>query len=161
MRKSILILCLLINITNQSSNINATSIFIENINTISHTDINIPYIEAKGYFIKNTVKENQYINPIIKSQKKFQELFGAATVMGSNGKPTDIDFNKQYVVAVIGKTTNKACVINPISLIKKNKTIILNYNITESKETLSYYSRPLLLLIIDNSHQEKIKLVKQ
>ena len=41
-----------------------------------------------------------------------------ATVMGANGKPTPIDFNKQFVIAVINNETDISTSFTPIKLEK-------------------------------------------
>ena len=52
----------------------------------------VSYILAANYFVKNTV--NQLDNPKIETAEKFNEIFGMATTMGKEGKPTEIDFSK-------------------------------------------------------------------
>ncbi len=61
----------------------------------------VPYQEAKNYFVKNTYGEEENANLKIETQELFDKIFGPAPVMGEGGKPTAIDFAKQYVVAYI------------------------------------------------------------
>ena len=60
----------------------------------------IPFIVTKNYFTKNTVKRGGLENPKIETKENFDGIFGAATTM--NGKPSEINFSKQYVIAVVG-----------------------------------------------------------
>jgi hypothetical protein len=64
----------------------------------------IAYQNIKNYFVKNTVKKEQKRK--IENQKEFDALFGAAAIMGAEGKPSPIDFKRQNVIAIIGKTSN-------------------------------------------------------
>ena len=61
--------------------------------TQNNIQSDIPYIVAERYFLKNNVSDIS--EPKITTQKEFDELFGAAAVMGKNGMPTKIDFAKE------------------------------------------------------------------
>ena len=57
----------------------------------------IPYKIVNKYFaLKDTLS-----NPKIIDKQTFENSFGAAVIMGENGNPTSIDFNKEYVIAFI------------------------------------------------------------
>ena len=66
----------------------------------------IAFEVAKNYFFKN----NQEIpsSPKITTAEEFGKLFGMATTMGEDGKPTEIDFTKQFVLAIVLPVTNLA-----------------------------------------------------
>lgn len=120
----------------------------------------VPFIEAKNYFVANTYKDEALPNPKITSQEEFNKYFGMAATMGENGKPTAIDFSKQYAIAVIGKTTDKATTLQINSLKKDGDSIVLNYSQTEG-EKQSYKMRPFLLIVVDHQHQGDVKVVKK
>ena len=48
------------------------------------------------------IKNDQVIPeyPKITTEEEFNKLFGMATIMGKDGKPTAIDFTKQFVLGV-------------------------------------------------------------
>ena len=52
---------------------------------------------AKNYFFKND--HEIPASPKITTAEEFGKLFGMATTMGKDGKPTEIDFTKQFVLA--------------------------------------------------------------
>ena len=52
----------------------------------------IPFIAARNYFVKNTVKQGGLENHKIETRENFDSIFGAATTM-NNRKPTEIDCN--------------------------------------------------------------------
>lgn len=58
---------------------------------------NIPFVEARNYFVSNQVHE---VPSKIDNRADFEHYFGTAAYMGKNGAPTAIDFNLQYVIAV-------------------------------------------------------------
>ena len=86
----------------------------------------VPFTEAKNYFVNNTVGEDKNGTLKIETQEAFNELFSPATTMGEGGKPTEIDFKKQFVIAVISATSD----LNPSidSYLSKKSTMILFWN---------------------------------
>lgn len=59
----------------------------------------VDYTVANGYFVRNDAPKD--IPAIISTRPEFESVFGMATVMGPDGRPTAIDFSKQCVVPVI------------------------------------------------------------
>lgn len=121
----------------------------------SNTKTDVPYEIADRYFIKNTVEEQKQTLRIT-SQSDFDKYFGSATVMGSDGKPTPIDFSKQYVIAIIGEQSDYKVSILPLSLESENNTITLQYKV-ETGDKQTYTSRALLILVIDNKYSGSIE----
>jgi len=112
----------------------------------------VPYSVAKNYFVKNTVKQTDLKNLKIESKERFDEFFGSATKMGPEGKPTEIDFSKRYVIAVIWNETDSATEITPISLQRDlNSQIILNYHVAVGAKQ-KFKIRPTLILVVDKSN---------
>lgn len=106
----------------------------------------IPYKEAQGYFVRNDVTDS--IPIYFAGRTVFDSVFGCASVMGKGGLPTEIDFGKQSVIAVIGKETNRPTEYNPISLYQRNDTICLSYK-SKVENPTTYTIIPVLLVIID------------
>ncbi len=67
---------------------------------------NMNYQEVNRYFVKNTFPD-QPKTLVLSSQKAFDDVFGPAPVMGKNGIPTPIDFSKNFVIAIIEKTSSQ------------------------------------------------------
>ena len=76
---------------------------------------------AKNYFFKND--QEIPASPKITTAEEFGKLFGMATTMGNDGKPTEIDFTKQFVLAIILPVTNLATEITPDRLEEKGDTL--------------------------------------
>lgn len=112
------------------------------------------YKVASRYFIKNDVAE---LPNKINSREEFEKYFGAATVMGEDGKPTPIDFDKEYVIAVTVEASNKLIELKPVSLTKTGEEINFDYSVTEGGET-SYTSRPTLVIILSKKIEGNINV---
>ena len=128
-------------------------------NPVNETQINsvssdIPFTIAKNYFVNNSIK--QLDNPKIEADKRFNEIFGMATTMDKNGKPTEIDFSKQYVIAVLKPETELNVSIEPESL-KRNKKeeIVFTYKY-KTGEKQPYTTLPNIAIIVDKSEKGKI-----
>ena len=114
---------------------------------------------AKNYFFNNG--QEIPANPIITTEKDFSRLFGMATLMGENGKPTEIDFNKQFVLAVVLPITNIDTEITPVRVEEKGDSLVYTYEV-KTGEKQSYSTQPMSAIIIDKKYADKeIKLVSQ
>lgn len=120
---------------------------------------NVPYAVVRGYFLKNDADLSSLKNGKITSEKDFSALFGAATVMGEDGKPTIIDFTKQYAIAVIANKTDSAVVLAPLKVEKSGDNITFTYEYKEG-EKQSYTIQPLLIIAVDSKYDGNV-LVKK
>ena len=112
----------------------------------------VPFEVAKNYFFKN----NQVIpeNPKIVTEEEFNKLFGMATTMGEDGKPTAIDFTKQFVVAIVLPVTDFATEINPVKVEDKGESLRYTYEVrTGEKQTFSI--QPVSIIILDKKYEGK------
>ncbi|MBQ1760249.1 MAG: hypothetical protein IIZ94_11260, partial [Prevotella sp.] len=80
----------------------------------------VPFTVAEHYFFNKG--QDIPVNPKITSEELFKQLFGMATVMGENGKPTEIDFSKQFVLAVVLPVTDINTEITPVKVEEKGDT---------------------------------------
>lgn len=154
MKRTILSIALIIGIAIVSCHTKSEKKITETV-TPADVIIDVPYIEAKNYFVKNTFREDQLSNPKISSQKKFDAIFGMARTMSQNGRPTPIDFRKQYVIAIVNPVTDIATTLSVSSLKQKDNAIILNYDVEEGKKQ-SFSTQPLLLLVVDTTYQGEV-----
>jgi hypothetical protein len=116
----------------------------------------LKYRVAKNYFVQYNVEQLQSVK--IDTKEKFSEIFGMATTMGPEGKPTAIDFEKEYVIAVLHPETNSETHIEPLELQKyESSEMELSYRIkTGGKQ--SYSTRPFFALIVEKSETGNIRL---
>jgi hypothetical protein len=116
----------------------------------------IPYVVAHNYFVKNTVESIE--NPKIETEEVFNTYFGMAATMNKDGKPTAIDFAKEYVIAVVLPKSDIATTIIPVSLKKETDNgILFKYQI-ESVNKQSFISKPVLLLIVNKKYDGNVSL---
>ena len=110
----------------------------------------INYTVAKGYFVKNTYSTDSLQCLLITNPKQLDDLLGMAATMGANGRPTDIDFSKQYAIACIYPATNHSTSIQPSSLSSSGDTLQLKIKINKGI-LQSFTMVPLSLLIVEGS----------
>ena len=113
---------------------------------------------AKNYFFKN----DQQIpaSPKITTEEEFNKLFGMATVMGKDGKPTSIDFTKQFVLAIVLPVTDTATEINPVKVEAKSDSLFYTYEV-KAGEKQSYSIQPVSIIILDKQYENnEVKLIK-
>ena len=107
---------------------------------------NVPYEVAKNYFFKN----NQTIpaSPKITTAAAFDQLFGMAAFMGKNGQPTAIDFDKQFVLAIVLPVTNIATEITPVKVETKGNQLFYSYDIKRGEQQ-SFSIQPVSIILLD------------
>ncbi len=130
----------------------------------------VPYSIAQGYFVRNDVDSLPF-NRII-TREQFDSLFGMAAVMGANGKPTPIDFDRQFVIAVDAPVTNRITSIVPISLefvpasiastnarakVAAGTTIEFTFK-TQYGTPQSFSTHPGLILVVDRRYDAPVVL---
>ncbi len=115
----------------------------------------ISFTLAKNYFVQNTVEKLD--NPKIETAEKFNEIFGMATTMGKDGKPTEIDFSKHYVIAFILPETDLSTSVSPICLLKTGNEITLHYKSVVGQKQ-SWTTRPNFAIIIDKKDNGNVLL---
>lgn len=118
----------------------------------------IPFREASHYFVRNDVKS--YTSRKIETEEEFFEIFGMAAVMGPDGLPTEIDFNSQYVIAIILPPTNKDAVIQPLRF-TKGKTLDFTYRVKRGKSPRSYSFVPYYIAIVDKKYNGDVTITEK
>lgn len=119
----------------------------------------VPYREAKNYFVKNDV--NALLDKAkFDNQADFDQVFGMATTMSNNGKPTVIDFSKEFVVAQIEDPSTQKVELKPVSVRKNANILEIKYRKIVG-ENESYTSQTAMLLIIDNKYNGDVNFVEE
>lgn len=118
----------------------------------------IDFKTAENYFVKNTVTNT--VPAKITTQEEFDKYFGMATTMGENGKPTAIDFSKEYVIVIDHIQTKNKTEMVLSGVEKKREDIIVNYTVNEGEDA-GYETRPFLMIIVDKNIEGNVVLNKQ
>ena len=122
----------------------------------------VPYTELKHYFFRNDAELPS--NPRIDTQERFDSLFGMARVMGAEGQPTRVDFERQFVIAVVMPITNQQTELDDAHLyathdLLGHSILRFKYSVHRDVDTLSYSMQPILLIAVDRQHDaERIDL---
>lgn len=111
---------------------------------------NIKYLEAQRYFFNNNASVPS--SPITTTQEEFDKLYGAATVMGRNGRPTTIDFSKQFTIGIVLPETNDNTEIHPGKLTSDGDMLTLHYSTTVTDRNMSWTMRPMSLIVVDRKY---------
>ncbi|WP_024989369.1 hypothetical protein [Segatella albensis] len=112
----------------------------------------IKFKEAYHYFYRNDAPQGEQLLRL-QSQKELDNYFGSATVMGKDGAPTSINFDKYFVIAKVLPETNHATEINNIKLTHDNNRIILGYKTkTHGMTSQDYNIRPTVLLLVNRKY---------
>ena len=114
---------------------------------------------AGNYFFR----QGQQIpeSPKVTSAEEFARLFGTATTMGPGGKPTEIDFDKQFVLAIVLPATDVETEVVPLNLVAKGNTLYYFFQV-EMGEQQSFRMQPLSIIIVDKKYAGmEVSLVNQ
>lgn len=112
----------------------------------------VGYTVANRYFFNNGA-----VPPAsnkVTDEATFGQLFGMATAMGKNGRPTEIDFKKEFVIPVILPETNKATSIKLGKLVDEGGKLTLHYKVRQGKER-SFTIKPMELIVVDGAYRER------
>lgn len=119
----------------------------------------IPFEEVKNYFFRNNAEIPEI--PLIDSSEQFESLFGAAAFMGKGGQPTSIDFNKEFVIAVVNPVTDCSTELVPESLRKEDGELVFTYLETIGEQQ-SWTMQPVLLVKVDRKYRaEAVRLERR
>ena len=80
----------------------------------------VQFTELKNYFYRNDAPKGDQLLKLT-TQEDFNRYFGEAAYMGTDGEPTKIDFNEDFVIAKVFPESNKSPKISNISLEKDGK----------------------------------------
>lgn len=150
MKKTLFALAMLLVMTACTSHSTETTIVNEGNNEVT-------FEVAKNYFFKN----DQQIpaSPKITTEEDFNKLFGMATVMGEDGKPTSIDFTKQFVLAIVLPVTDMATEINPMKVEAKSDSLFYTYQV-KTGEKHTYSIQPVSIIILNKQYENnEVKLI--
>lgn len=119
---------------------------------------NIRYKEVVHYFVRNDVAD--YSPRLIQSDEELGRYFGAAAVMGKDGMPTDVDFAKYNVVAIIEPETYLETSIRVSSIRRQGDKVIVRYTVDRTGNPGLYSTVPFLLLRIEKRYGSDVVFVE-
>jgi len=123
------------------------------------TDTLIDYRIADRYFLRNDAKFPD--DPIVTTQAQFDSLFHSAPLMGENGRPTKIDFEREFVIGISLPETNDETQIVPGEMTMDDDILNLNYAVNVGEHNRSFSIKPLVLLIVERKYLPEECVLKQ
>ena len=114
----------------------------------------LPFDVAERYFVKNNVS---VVPVVLKDKASFEKVFGMAAIMGKNGVPTPIDFEKSFVIAVAEPETDLSTVLEPVSLVKNDQGLVFTYE-AQIGEKMTYRIRPSMAIIVDKTLEAPVSV---
>ena len=107
----------------------------------------IHYTTLENYFVRNDVDCSKQRRLILDNQQDFDAFFGKAATMSS--LPTAINWNKQYVVAIILPETKRATSIEPVAVkVTDNDVMVFSYHVKKG-DKMSHSMVPFTAVAID------------
>lgn len=108
----------------------------------------VPYTVLKNYCVRNDVNTTKLQRLIFDNEDDFKAFFGIAPLMG--GLPTDINWKRQYVIAVLLPETNRPTMVTPMEVKQSPGNIIFKYQVNRGHKT-SYSLVPFTAIALDRS----------
>ena len=110
----------------------------------------VKFADARNYFYQGNNNEISVVK--IATAQQFDRLFGPAAFMGKGGEPTEVDFERSFVIAIVLPESNRRPEITDVKLQRgEGKKLIVNYKVHYSVP-VSYTTRPVRLLIVDRKY---------
>ena len=107
----------------------------------------VHYTTLENYYVRNDVDCSKTQRLIFDNKQDFEGYFGMAATMG--GRPTEINWNKQYVVALILPETKRATSINPVNVkVANDNILVFSYDVKKG-DKLSHTMVPFTAVAID------------
>lgn len=111
----------------------------------------VPFEVAHNYFVRNDVTEP--IPAKIASQDEFERYFGMAAFMGKKGQPTPIDFETQFVIAVVLPETSHSTELRAESLSDDGQKLTFTYHVDVADKENTWTQVPVLLIVVDRQYE--------
>ena len=109
----------------------------------------LPYTRMRNYYVRNDAELP--IERKIDDRATFESLFGMATLMGTDGQPTPVDWDSEFVLAVVNPATNYQTELGPESLRQENGELVFTFIEAVGKKQ-SYWSLPVLMIKVERKY---------
>ena len=108
----------------------------------------VPYTLLENYYVRNDIDSSKPQRLIIDNERDFNAFFGPAAIMG--GMPTDINWKKQFVIAILLPETNKPTMVTPMEVKQSPGNVIFKYQVNRGSKT-SYTIIPFAAVALNRS----------
>ncbi|MHC5353660.1 hypothetical protein ACYSNX_05655 [Myroides sp. LJL115] len=121
----------------------------------------VPYKVIENYFVLNTIENTSVISLKIESKQQFDTYFSIGRTMSEDSKATPIDFDKYFVIVIIGPVTNQETVIKPISLKDRENHLEFIYSIESENQQRSFSIHPFVGIVVDKQYNKDVKFIME
>ncbi len=116
--------------------------------------VSLPFQKVNNYFVLHSIPSGKTKLLKITSQKEFDAYFGMATTMGEEGKPTSIDFNTHFVLAIIYSYTNQLVDLVPVNVNQTAKKKAQFQYRFKSNGTQTAILRPTVMIMLKKDYKK-------
>ena len=113
----------------------------------------IPFTTLENYFVRNDVDCSKQQRLIINNKADFEKYFGMAAYMG--GMPTEVNWNKQFVIALVLPETKRATNIYPVAVKTTDNDILVFSYMVKRGDKISHSMVPFTAVAIDKPASAK------
>ena len=117
--------------------------------------VSVPYETAQNYFAY--VDVSSPTTRKLMDLASFESMFDYAWTMGSEETP--LDFDKEFVIAVVHPSTYDRTTLAPVSLVKENGSLIFTYS-EKIGEKQSSSRRPFLIVRVARQYDAPLQVIK-
>ncbi len=107
----------------------------------------IKYTTLENYFVRNDVDCSKQQRLIINNKAEFEKYFGMAAHMG--GLPTEVNWNKQFVIALVLPETKRATSIYPVNVKTTDNNILVFSYLVKKGDNMSHKMVPFIAVAVD------------
>ena len=108
----------------------------------------VHYEWLQNYYVRNDVASSKPQHLVIDNEEDFNHYFGPAAIMG--GKPTDINWKKQFVIAILLPETNKPTMVTPMEVKQSPGNVIFRFQVNKGRKT-SYKLVPFAAVALNRT----------
>lgn len=130
------------------------ALFLPSCALVNFNGIMANHTALNNYYVRNDFSDGTH-RLVIHNQQDFDRVFGAAAVMGTKGHPTNIDWNHQFVIAIILPETNYQTLVENVMLNRYNDRLIYSYLVNRGHKT-SYIIRPFAAVVVDRNEPSDV-----
>jgi len=112
----------------------------------------VQFETLENYYVRNDVDCSKLQRLIIDNAQDFDAFFGPAAIMG--GQPTDINWKRQFVIAVLLPETNRPTMVTPLEVKQNEHSIIMKYQVNRGNKT-SYSLVPFTAIALDRPKNQQ------
>ena len=109
----------------------------------------LPYTRMANYYVRNDAELP--VEAKIDDRATFESLFGMAALMGTDGEPTPVDWDREFVLAVADPSTDLLTTLEPESLRQEGGELVFTYTETVG-DRQSYWTLPFLMIKVDRKY---------